>query len=136
MGSCKPAVPKHFLLILAGSTWLGVGLMLMALAISWLARSQVGNVEVMAVCGVILALLIHHLGFLKIAEHNLQRIRLMNPRSCVFAFISVMVSMGAILRHSAFPKLYLSVLYTGIGLALVLSSVRYFRTFFQQRPRL
>jgi hypothetical protein len=38
-----------------------------------------------------------------------------------------MVTMGITLRHSPIPKQYLSVIYTGIGLALFLSSIRYFR---------
>ena len=43
-----------------------------------------------------------------------------------------MIAMGAILRHSPIPKGYLAILYTGIGLALVLSSVRYMRVFLKE----
>jgi hypothetical protein len=42
-----------------------------------------------------------------------------------------MVSMGIALRHSSIPKHYLSILYNGIGLALFLSGIRYFRFFFK-----
>jgi hypothetical protein len=38
-----------------------------------------------------------------------------------------MIGMGAVLRLSPVPKAYLSVVYIAIGLALILSSVRYLR---------
>jgi hypothetical protein len=67
----------------------------------------------------------------------------MDEKQCLFAFIpwksylmiALMITMGAILRHSSIPKPYLAILYTTIGLALILSSVRYIRTFFQVKKR-
>ncbi len=78
---------------------------------------------------------IHHYGFLKIVDKNLGRISKMEGKRCAFSFmtwrsyftIAIMVTMGILLRHSAIPKQYLSVLYIGIGMALILSSIRYFR---------
>jgi hypothetical protein len=46
--------------------------------------------------------------------------------------VAVMVTMGALLRHSAIPKTYLSMLYIAIGLSLVLSSIRYLRVLLNQ----
>jgi len=59
----------------------------------------------------------------------------MEGRRCIFSFIPwksyiliiIMIAIGFLLRHSPIPKLYLAVLYTGIGTALILSSVRYLR---------
>jgi hypothetical protein len=135
----KPEVPSHFLLFLAGSVWVLVGITLLFIAFSWLSTASNISIRLFMISGVILALLVHHYGFLKIADSNLNRILLMNKQSCLFAFISwknyliiaVMITIGTILRHSVVPKQYLAVLYTGIGLALVLSSVRYFRVFVQ-----
>ena len=64
----------------------------------------------------------------------------MDGKKCLFAFIpwksyliiAVMMTMGIVLRHSSIPKQYLAVLYIGIGLALVLSSVRYMRIFIRE----
>ena len=139
MDSRKPGVNNHFLVLLAGFVWMLVGCMLLFLAVSWLSISSVINVWLYMISGVILALLVHHLGFLKIADKNLHRILLMKGKRCVFAFIPwksyliivVMIGMGAILRHSM-PKQYLAVVYISIGLALVLSSVRYLRAFVRQ----
>jgi hypothetical protein len=82
---------------------------------------------------------IHHFGFIKIATKNINRILALREKTSPFAFMTwksylivlVMVSMGIALRHSAISKKYLSVLYNGIGLALFLSGIRYFRFFFK-----
>jgi hypothetical protein len=44
-----------------------------------------------------------------------------------YLIVAVMVTMGIMLRHSSIPKQYLSIMYIGIGTALILSSIRYFR---------
>jgi len=84
-----------------------------------------------------MALLVHHFLFLKIVDKNIARILPMVEKKCLFSFITwksymiiiVMVTMGTLLRHSTFPKQYLAILYVGIGLALMLSSLRYIRVF-------
>lgn len=133
----KPAVPKKLLLVLAGVMWCGVGIMLTAMAVHWLYIFP-GNPWFFAIPGFLAAMIIHHFGFLKIVDKNLGRIERLPGKPCVFSFISwksyliiiIMVSMGILLRHSPLPKQYLSILYLGIGLALFLSSIRYFRNLF------
>jgi len=64
----------------------------------------------------------------------------MEGKKCAFSFmtwksymiVAVMVTMGTLLRHSAIPKTYLSILYIGIGLSLILSSIRYLRVLLSQ----
>ena len=136
----KPAVTNSVLLFLAGAVWLCVGTVLVCLAFSWLSEAPNVNNYVFVGAGVVLGLLAHHFGFLRIADRNLERILPMKEKKCVFSFITwqsyliiaVMIAMGTILRHSAIPKQYLAILYTGIGLALILSSVRYMRVFFEE----
>lgn len=140
MEAYKPAVPKVVLLFLAGGLWICVGIMLLSLAVSWLLKTADGERYVFAVVGMMLALVIHHFGFLRIVDKNLARILPSDTKKCVFSFmpwksyliIPVMIAMGAILRHSPIPKGYLAILYLGIGLALVLSSVRYMRVFLKE----
>jgi hypothetical protein len=132
---CLPDVTKNVLLLTAGLVWIGVGALLLALAFSWLAAASDVKVYLFAGPGVVCALLVHHFGFLKIVDRNLSRIRMMGGKASLWSFIpsrsylliAVMMSMGALLRHSAIPKRYLAILYISIGLALVLSSVRYLR---------
>jgi hypothetical protein len=134
----NPAVDKKILVLLAGLMWCGVGIMLISFAVGWLAIYEGSGRLVFYVCGFLAAMPIHHFGFLKIADKNLNRLLPVTEKKCVFSFITwrsyfivlIMVSMGIALRHSAIPKQYLSVLYNGIGLALFLSGIRYFRFFF------
>lgn len=136
----KPAVTKNILLLIAGVVWDAVGIMLVLLAISWLHTATGINIYLYAIAGILLALLVHHFGFLKIVDGNLNRILQMDKKKCLFAFIPsrsyliiiVMIIMGVLLRHSVIPKYDLAILYIGIGLALILSSVRYLRIFFRE----
>ena len=134
----KPAVDKRVLLLLAGLMWFGVGILLLWMAISWLHTFQVRGSWIFTGIGIITALFVHHFGFLKIVDKNLDRLLPMEGKRCLFSFITwksyliiiVMVALGIALRHSPIPKPYLSILYIGIGLALILSSVRYLRAVF------
>jgi hypothetical protein len=136
-----PGVSKTWLILLAGLLWMGVGLMLCRFAAGWLTGYKAGNPYVYAITGVLAALVIHHFGFLKIVNRNLDRMALLPDKCCVFSFMSwksyllvaVMMAMGITIRHSTIPKQILSVLYLGIGLALILSSLRYIRKFIRVR---
>jgi hypothetical protein len=134
----KPAVHKHFLIFLAGFIWICVGVMLDTFATTWLITYGQNLAYVFAAAGFCISLIIHHFGFLKIVDKNLGRISKMEGKRCAFSFmtwrsyftVAIMVTMGIMLRHSSIPKQYLSILYIGIGTALFLSSIRYFRNVF------
>ena len=135
MAKIKPAVNKRVLLFLAGFMWLGVGTAMLLVSYSWLNAFQDRSSFIFAGIGVLAALVVHHLGFLKIVDKNLGRILPIEGTRCAFSFITwksyvmiaAMVSLGALLRHSPIPRPYLAILYIGIGLALFLSSIRYLR---------
>ncbi|MCJ7679100.1 MAG: hypothetical protein MUP70_00095, partial [Candidatus Aminicenantes bacterium] len=69
----KPAVSKYLLLFLAGIVWICVGIMLLVLAFFWLSAASDLNIYLYAGAGVVLALLAHHFGFLKLVDKNLKR---------------------------------------------------------------
>jgi hypothetical protein len=135
----KPGVHKAWLLFIAGILWTGAGFMLDLLSYSWLKNEILHKAIISSTTGFALALIIHHFGFLRIVDKNLNRIIPMEGKRCLFSFISwqsyimiaVMICMGYILRHSPLPKLYLSVIYSAIGTALILSSIRYLRYLFK-----
>jgi hypothetical protein len=137
-----PSVDKRILVLLAGMMWCGVGIMLISLAVSWLSPLGFRLNGIYYAAGFLAAMPVHHFGFLKIANKNLRRLLPLTAKKCLFAFMTwksylivlVMVSMGIFLRHSALPKRYLSVMYNGIGLALILSGIRYLRFFFLLLP--
>jgi ABC-type nickel/cobalt efflux system permease component RcnA len=132
-----PSVDKRILVLLAGLMWCGVGIMLIRFAVSWLIIYDGKEQVLFFAIGFLAAMPIHHFGFLKIADKNLNRLMPLTEKKCVFSFMTwrsyiivlIMVSMGIALRHSSIPKRYLSILYNGIGLALFLSGIRYFRFF-------
>ncbi len=136
----KPAVDKRMLIFLSGLLWVLVGTMLLSLSYTWLKASLSTNVIPFVGAGIAAGLLIHHFGFLKIVDKNLGRLLPMEGKKCVFSFmpwksyilVAVMVTMGILLRRSSIPKTYLSVLYIGIGLSLILSSIRYLRILLSQ----
>lgn len=131
----KPGVPKSTLLLLGGMMWIIVGMMLNGWAFTWLRNERHDFALLALIIGFICSLVIHHFGFLRIVDKNLDRILPMEGRRCVFSFLTwksyvlvvIMIVTGYSLRHSPIPKLYLAVPYAGIGTALILSSVRYLR---------
>jgi hypothetical protein len=133
----NPAVDKKILVLLAGLMWCGVGVMLICFAVTWLIHYNGENMFLFYVAGFLAAMPIHHFGFLRIADKNLNRLLPLTEKKCIFSFMTwksyfivlIMVSMGIGLRHSPIPKQYLSILYNGIGFALFLSGLRYFRFF-------
>ena len=135
LGKWKPGVTKNTLLLIAGILWLGIGIILDVFSYSWLRTEGLTHAILVSIIGFICALVIHHFGFLRIVDKNLDRILPMEGRRCVFSFmpwrsyilIIIMVLLGFLLRHSPIQKLYLAVPYIGIGTALILSSVRYLR---------
>lgn len=140
MEKWKPGVHKSALLLIAGITWVGIGLVLDGWSYSWLKNENPSFLFLISIIGFVLALIIHHFGFLRIVDKNLGRIMPMEGKQCIFSFmpwksyglILIMVFIGYILRHSPIPKLYLAILYSGIGTALILSSVRYLRYLVQE----
>jgi len=137
----KPAVPIAVLLLLAGLLWASVGTMLLGMAFGWLAEASGPARYAYATAGVALALLAYYAGFSRIAARNVSRLSPIEGKKCLFAFmpwksyllIPLMISMGGLLRHAPIAKPALSVLYIGMGLALLLSSARYLNAFLNSR---
>ncbi len=135
-----PLVNRKILMLIAGITWLCVGLMLINYAYLWLAVEQRSTVITFAGAGIVLTMLTHHFGFLKVADKNLKRILLLEEKVSVFSFITWksyiliagMIALGITLRHSIIPKPWLAILYIGIGMGLLLSSIRYLRFFIKE----
>jgi hypothetical protein len=134
-----PSVDKSILVLLAGLMWCGVGILLVSYSVRWLSVCNGREEFIFYSAGFLAAMPIHHFGFLKIADKNLNRILPITGKKSLLSFMTwksyiiviIMVSMGIALRHSSIPKPYLSILYNGIGLALFLSGIRYFRFFFK-----
>jgi len=139
----RPAVTRDVMLFLAGFAWVFAGAILLLRAYSWLSEPSVAGGFLFAGAGVLLAFPVHRFGFTRIVDRNVERTLAMEGRNCVFAFIpwrsyliiAIMVPMGMMMRRLPVPKQYLATMYIGIGLALVLSSVRYLRVFIEEIRR-
>ena len=132
-----PAVDKRILIVVSGIIWSAVGIFLCGRAAGWLTQAA-GQLRLwLTAAGTVLALLIYGFGFLKLVNKNIDRIRSKDGKVCVFGFqpwksyiiIIIMIGLGSALRHSPLPKPYLAIIYIGFGGAMVLSSMRYYRTF-------
>ncbi len=133
-GWLKPAVPKFVLFLISGLMWFGVGIFLNSYAVKWINSDiEVNRILIIGV-GILLALIIHRLGFSKIVLKNNNRISQMNEFPCIFSFMTwksyllvlVMISLGITLRLSSIPLSYLAVIYIAIGCALIISSIKYY----------
>lgn len=133
----KPAVGKRHLLLLAGAIWSCAGVVLLRFALRWIAAYPGSFVlPLLAVIGgLILGSMIALFGFRRIAKKNIGRILLLPERSCLFAFqkwhayllVVFMMSLGMFVRKTQlFPPLFLAAMYTGIGSALLGTSILYF----------
>ncbi len=141
----RPAARKHWLQLLAGLVWLGVGLMLDDFAARWLQPVALPRMLPLILAGLALAAAIYSFGFSRLARKNIRRISdLPGTRVCLFAFqawtsyplVAFMIGLGLYLRiYSGLPKPLLAILYLGIGSALFAASLHYFaHVAFQLRP--
>ena len=130
----KPAVPKRWLIAIAGGVWLAAGIVLCRLAWKWLQAMPLPTTVALLLVGGLLALAFHRWLLARIVRRNMARIARYADRGCLFAFqawrsyllILAMIVMGAFLRHTALPREILAVLYAAMGGALALSSLTYF----------
>ncbi len=130
---------KEYLFLPAGFMWMGVGIMLCAMAFRWLFASF--HPIPFAMSGVTAGILAYRFGFVKIAQKNIDRIEALPGKRCFFSFMTfrsyllviVMMTLGITLRHSSIPREWLSVIYNGIGIGLALSSIRYFKSYLNLR---
>lgn len=138
----NPALPKKWLLVLAGVMWSGVGFMLLSYAVNWLTHPLSVITVLLGLSGIIISILANRFQFSKLARKNIVRILALKDKACLFAFqawkgyliIAVMVTGGILLRSSAIPKPYLAVVYTAIGGALLQASFNYYLRFFEGHP--
>lgn len=130
----KPAVPRNWLIVTAGLMWTAVGVMLCVMAYHWLTAAHSKWSILLGTAGLLLAIVVYYFGFSKIARRNIERLFQFPEKACFFAFqawrsyliITIMVTIGAFLRHSSIPKQILAVVYLAIGGALILSSFHYY----------
>jgi hypothetical protein len=137
-----PAVSRRWLFAVSGWLWTAVGVMLCSLAVHWLTHIGGTTAGLLGAGGAVLAVAAYRLMFRKIVHKNIARIEQRPDVTCFFAFqpwrsyglMVFMIALGITLRHSALPKYYLAVVYTGIGGGLFLASFSYHVRFWRDLP--
>jgi hypothetical protein len=133
----KPSAPRHVLFAVAGVLWMIAGALLCIRGIIWLGELRLTAALATAVLAVILGFVFYKTLFSHLVTRNIERIRLLPDRPCVFAFtavkgyvmIGLMMTAGFALRNSSLPKYYLSLPYTSMGGVLVAGSIQFCRQF-------
>jgi hypothetical protein len=133
----NPAVPNHWLVLLAGIFWTGVGTTLCLRGFGWLEALHDSSATILGASGVVVAIVGNRFMLESVARKNTGRIFRLPQRACVFAFtawkgyamIALMITVGVALRSSSMPKQYLAPLYIAMGGTLFLSSFVFYRSF-------
>jgi hypothetical protein len=131
----KPKLPKRYLLFLAAMVWTFAGGMLLYKGIAFYISEPIYLIlrcSVSIICGS----LFYYFMFSKIsAKHTTRIMNIQHEKPCMFSFfnvrsyilMSIMITGGILLRKSGIvPTLYLSMLYTTMGIPLFLSSLRFY----------
>jgi hypothetical protein len=132
-------VDYRWLFAIAGVIWTGVGVLLLTYAVTWLRPVSVPVEIELTIAGLAVAVVFVRFVFHGIVSKNITRIQDGPARVSAFSFQGwksyvvtvLMIAMGIALRHSALPKPALAVMYLGIGLALLATSLLYHRHLFR-----
>src|SRR5664280_3798674 len=81
-------VDKSVLVLMAGLMWCGVGVLLVSYAVTWLSVCTEREQFLLYPVGFLAAMPIHHFGFLKIADKNLNRILSLTEKTSPFSFMT------------------------------------------------
>lgn len=130
-----PRVNRRWLFLAAGLLWSIAGIILWRRAIEWLRTEEPGTELLVLAAGLLGGVLIARFKFRRLVFKNIARLHALRERENLFAFQSVrsyvliigMMGLGIALRHSALPRPYLAILYTGIGTGLLLASLPYYQ---------
>ena len=136
-------IDRRWLFAIAGVIWMGVGILLLTYAVTWLAPVSVPLELELTVAGLAVAAVFLRFVFHGIVTKNIARIEGGPARVSAYSFqgwksylITVfMIVLGIVLKRSPIPKPDLAVMYLGVGLALMLASGFYHRHLFSMRRR-
>ncbi len=141
MEKLKPLVSRHWLFALAGVMWTGVGVMLIWRAWIWLSAMEPAWATGIALAGMIIAVSFYYFMFTKTVAKNILRLCSLPDPVGILAFnspkgyilIIFMIGLGIALRHSPLDRRILALVYAGMGGALFLASLHFYRQFHKVR---
>ncbi len=138
-------VKKVSLILVVGIVWTLVGLMLIKKAVVFLDNMTDNHLIISFIGGLVLGLVKLFFVFKKSTVHNINRIMSMkDDKVFILAFhtlkfyflIALMIGTGIFLRHSSYiPKYVVTSLYFGIGIGMIVSSLRYYKYYYNNYKR-
>ncbi|MDA3781367.1 MAG: hypothetical protein PF487_14245 [Bacteroidales bacterium] len=140
-----PKVHKYILIFISAIMWSGIGLFLPRLALRWFTDLSINEIIFSIAGGILLGVAIAYFSFSDLAIKNINRIKKYQGKVSIWAFqkwpsyllIAFMMSMGIYMRNSAFiPKIILCPIYIGFGLALFLTSFRYYQFLIKNKKKI
>ena len=137
----KYGVTKNTLVITAGIVWLLAGINILRIGIScWINDSHYWFFKVCE--ATIVFLLFFGLIFHKLYKKHTHRISQKKSKNCPFSFFDVkswiimifMISLGITIRSfHLLPESFISVFYTGLSIALILTGILFIRYWWLKR---
>lgn len=134
-------VSKQYLILMSGFAWALIGAYLLSMGINRLAEFSLLYLLLFISIAIILGLLKAKYVFFRIVHENVSRIDSYEAEKVSawffqkwtsYVLIIAMMILGIFIRDLIiFPNYILSPLYLAIGLALIVSSVLYFKSFFK-----
>jgi hypothetical protein len=133
--TCKPGIPKQYLLFVAAFIWTFAGGMLLYRGFSSLQFTSSQTI-IEEGCCIIAGLMFYKFIFSGISLKHINRIlNLQIERPCLFSFfnwrsyfmMTLMITLGVTLRLTGLvPVVYLSLFYIAMGTPLLMSAIRFY----------
>lgn len=128
----KPAAPARVHLLLAAAMWSTVGTGLLTAGVTWAWAGRSSYPTWLVPFAILAGALKGHFVLGRTAERIARRILARGDGRCVGGFLSVatwtsvalMMGSGYFLRHGVLPRAIVGLIYTAIGIALLLGSRR------------
>lgn len=133
----KPAASRRTHLLAAAGVWTIVGTGLLIAGVHWCQSMGFPQALYFLLPGILLGALKGYFVLGRSARRSVLRIESRPDGTCLFGFIGwggwglVLVMMGAgfLLRHSPLPRSWLGLIYSAIGIALLVGSRVFWRTY-------
>ena len=140
--TCKPGIPKQYLLFVAAVIWTIAGGMLLFRGFSFL-KFNTSKIIFEESCCILAGIIFYKFMFSKISFKHIHRIlNIQIERPCFFSFfnwrsyflMTIMITFGVTLRLSGIvPLNYLSLFYVAMGIPLFMSAIRFYYHAFRNR---
>jgi hypothetical protein len=138
-----PAVSHRLHLLLAAATWTVVGLALLTVGACWSLQSETGLHPILFAAAVAAGLVKAAFVLRRAASRVITRIRSRGDHRCIGGFFSwrtwilvaIMITAGAVLRHSPLSHWLIGLVYVAIGTALVAASWLPWRAWYRDRSQ-